>query len=561
MFRIALLVLIVTNVTKAVPLDYFFAYNGSYTDYSLPTPLNAYGFVNANGMPFYGRNYYLIWQHGYGLMSFGPWNYVGFNTIPTTFPLTDSSAIIAGFWTNRLYSTNVSFGNQYCNRISIRSPYDIYDNDTRSKITTYLQRYLPNERPFTPNFFLSTTWLSILAPNQTNSSNTFQMSYTTDGVRSFVFLLYNNLQWSQTNNNMYAQAGLNAGNRMTYVRLPYSGTANITKLTDASNVGVPGLFIFRTDESATSERCGNTWPLISYPFFGTIFGSTPVFIHGPCFTNTTVGMLRCRFGPSATVDAVVVNELEIMCLTPPSTVPGVVTVYLSMDAGSTFSPILGYFYYTTLTLGSSVFSNVEMRANNRPIPIITPGEQINFTWYFSPWTRSKWPENGTMTMKIQMSTVTLNSSNNGLSFNSFTTIQTGMRPSSGFQSTSVIVPSIGNRVESVVFRVLVQNNVTGIIYGALHSTIFIMNTGPSSASNYCRTWMTGESTPSSWNQNLIDCPMTLLQARSARCCYGQDWSCFQTPYNITGNCAFQQGRQQNQEPSAIACFQSWNTNP
>ena len=585
MLFVSLLVFILVNGIGSVPLSQFFEYNSSYvylysmwanssypfTGYSYITlPNSTYFGYELFPLPFYGRSYDIIWQHGNGYMSFNSWYSQNWRnpTNPTAFPLNTSDPVIAGFWTDTSYPNNGTCNSSYyyyynyngCTSIYTRWPNSV-DNVTRSNVTTYLQRYLPNERPFTPRFFLSTTWSSVLAePNQTNTSNTFQMSYTTDGVRSFVFLMYNNLQWSQNGNSSHALAGFSAGDRISYMELPYSGTDNVTQLVSASNVGVPGLFIFRTDQAALSARCSNALPITSFPYFGSLFGSTPVFIQGPCFANTTAGMLRCRFGPTAIVDAIVVNEFEAMCLTPPSVAPGFVEVYFSTNGGSTFTPVQSYFYYMTLTLGSSLLGNIEMSANNRPFPVISPGEQITFTWYFSSWTQSKWPENGTMSLKIQMSTVTLNNSNNGLSLNSFITIQTGIIPSSDLQSASVTVPSIGNKMEAVVFRVLAQDNGTGTIYGALHSTIFIMNTGSASASNYCRIWMAAEPAPSTWNQDLMACPMTLTQARAARCCYGQDWSCFETWYNITGNCAFRQGRPQNEEPSAISCFQSWNTN-
>ena len=516
-------------------------------------------------LPFYGRNYDIISLHGNGRMSFSSWylwNWQSTTTTPTSFPLNTSNPTIAGFWTDTVYSKNATcyYYYYYCTSIHVRWP-NFVDDNTRSIVKTYLQRYLPNEKPFNAKFFLSTTWSSVLAdPNQTNISNTFQMTYTTDGIRSFVFLMYNDLQWSQTENGSYAVAGFDAGNGVTYLELPDSGTANVTDLVRASNVDVPGLFIFRTDQASLSDTCGSASPLTSFPYIGSIFGSTPVFIQGPCFNNVTAGMLRCRFGPTASVDAIVVNRFEAMCLTPPSVEPGFVEVYFSMNGGLTFTSVQSYFYYMTLTLGFSLLSDVEMKANNRPIPVIAPGQQISFSWYFSSWTQSKWPENGTMSLKIQISPVTLNNSNNGLSLNSFVTIQTGILPSSGPQSASVIVPSIGSNMEAVVFRVMAQDNATGVMYGALHSTIFIMNTGSAGASSYCRNWMAAEPLPSTWNQDLLDCPMTLVQARAARCCYGQDWSCFQTSYNMTGNCAFREGRPENEEASAISCFQSWNTN-
>ena len=66
---------------------------------------------------------------------------------------------------------------------------------------------------------------------------------TTDGDLSFVFLIYTDIQWGTG-----SQIGFNAGDGVRSFTLPGALT-NLTRDIDTlSNIGVPGVFIYRVDE-------------------------------------------------------------------------------------------------------------------------------------------------------------------------------------------------------------------------------------------------------------------------------------------------------------------------
>ena len=69
----------------------------------------------------------------------------------------------------------------------------------------------------------------------------------TDGTYSFVIFLYadNLIQWS-----LGAQAGFNAGDGVRSTTIPGSLTEDILNIASTSNIGVPGKYLFRVDDTS-----------------------------------------------------------------------------------------------------------------------------------------------------------------------------------------------------------------------------------------------------------------------------------------------------------------------
>jgi hypothetical protein len=77
--------------------------------------------------------------------------------------------------------------------------------------------------------------------------NTFQVVLATDGIRTFVTFLYEEIQWSG-DFGLSTTIGFNAGDGFRSFTLPDSLTADgILNLDSTSNVGVPGVYMFRVD--------------------------------------------------------------------------------------------------------------------------------------------------------------------------------------------------------------------------------------------------------------------------------------------------------------------------
>ena len=66
---------------------------------------------------------------------------------------------------------------------------------------------------------------------------------TTDGVKSFVFFIYADVQWGE------GGIGFNAGDGVRFFELPGSRTPEAREVEESSNVGVEGVYAYRVDET------------------------------------------------------------------------------------------------------------------------------------------------------------------------------------------------------------------------------------------------------------------------------------------------------------------------
>jgi len=98
-----------------------------------------------------------------------------------------------------------------------------------------------------------------------SQTNTFQAVLATDRLQSFVIFLYadGEIQWTTGDasggssglGGTPAQVGFNAGDGIRYAAIPQSRTNEIIGVSSTSNIGVPGVWVFRTDEN-TVEIAG-----------------------------------------------------------------------------------------------------------------------------------------------------------------------------------------------------------------------------------------------------------------------------------------------------------------
>ena len=91
--------------------------------------------------------------------------------------------------------------------------------------------------------------VSLFVSTQTN---TFQCILATDGIYSFAIFLYadNLIQWSLGDESeAHAQAGFNAGDGVRHLTIGGSQTPAIVDIETTSNIGVPGKYLFRVDDT------------------------------------------------------------------------------------------------------------------------------------------------------------------------------------------------------------------------------------------------------------------------------------------------------------------------
>ena len=61
-----------------------------------------------------------------------------------------------------------------------------------------------------------------------------------------MIFIYDDIQW--TSHGDEAVAGVNFGNGMNHFTIPGSRTPSVLNIEETSNVGVPGIWIFRVDD-------------------------------------------------------------------------------------------------------------------------------------------------------------------------------------------------------------------------------------------------------------------------------------------------------------------------
>ena len=84
------------------------------------------------------------------------------------------------------------------------------------------------------------------------------------GNQTFAIYLYADglIQWSQEGK---ALAGYSAGDGQTYYNISGSLSTELLKISSTSNVGYPGLWVFRVDNNdLVFLSCVNQWPGIQY---------------------------------------------------------------------------------------------------------------------------------------------------------------------------------------------------------------------------------------------------------------------------------------------------------
>ena len=94
---------------------------------------------------------------------------------------------------------------------------------------------------FKPTLLFIATWYRVAQFSEFEPDrNTFQVVLATDGETSAVSFLYSDIQWGEG-----AEIGFNGGDRASFFTVPLSVPS--TDIDTQSNVGVPGLFIYRVD--------------------------------------------------------------------------------------------------------------------------------------------------------------------------------------------------------------------------------------------------------------------------------------------------------------------------
>ncbi|NXI35799.1 TECTA protein, partial [Galbula dea] len=195
---------------------------------------------------FYGRPHRSLYVNNNGVVSFG----TGVPEFtPEPFPLPGHRPFVAPYWAD----VDTRLGGDVFYRQS-------QDPQLLARVAHDLALAVtPLDPAPKPTWAFVATWHQVsFFRGTSNKVNTFQVVLATDGATSFVMLNYGDLQWTTGISNqgdphtglggLPAQAGFNSGDDVHYYNIPGSRSPAVLTISQRSNIGVPGRWIFRVDE-------------------------------------------------------------------------------------------------------------------------------------------------------------------------------------------------------------------------------------------------------------------------------------------------------------------------
>nr|XP_020828090.1 alpha-tectorin-like [Phascolarctos cinereus] len=268
-----------------------YPFGPEHGDQSVPRADDGYSpkILLSEPFSFFGITYRGVYVNTNGLISFEePVN----KFTPRAFPLEDGQAFVAPFWAD---VTTVDKGQVW------------YRESQQPRLLSRASRELATAFPGSPATILHSlfvaTWDHVpFYGSYTHQVNTFQAVLALGAGASYVLLRYGDIQWTTgvinggnpTNGlgGTPAQAGLNSGTAGDYFNLPGSRTSAIIHITSTSNVGIPGLWAFRTDKFTVPSGC--VYKAQFLPIGATFWNSSTCGYRCKCLTDQKV---QCWPGP------------------------------------------------------------------------------------------------------------------------------------------------------------------------------------------------------------------------------------------------------------------------
>nr|XP_033814614.1 sushi, nidogen and EGF-like domain-containing protein 1 [Geotrypetes seraphini] len=249
-----------TQVRGSVPLDDFYPFGLEQGD-SITRKQDDGGsglLPISIQFPFFGAAHAELYVNNNGILSF--LKEVSQFT-PVAFPISKDRRVVAAFWAD--------VDNRKSGEVHFR---ESQDPAILQRATKDIQKYFPEFPEFHAKWALIVTWyrVTFFGGSSTSPVNTFQTVLITDGEFSFTIFNYESITWTtgmhaSSGGNfaglggIAAQAGFNAGDGKRYFNIPGSRTDDIVDVEMTTNVGIPGRWVFRIDDSQVQVGgCNNT---------------------------------------------------------------------------------------------------------------------------------------------------------------------------------------------------------------------------------------------------------------------------------------------------------------
>ena len=96
----------------------------------------------------------------------------------------------------------------------------------------------------------------------------------TDGNRTYVYFLYRDLPWGDSS----TVIGFNAGDGVRSFTLPLSQTNSVRDIVHTSNIGVPGVYIFRVDQETILQPPITIGKILLHNIISVPLEQAPIFV-------------------------------------------------------------------------------------------------------------------------------------------------------------------------------------------------------------------------------------------------------------------------------------------
>ncbi|XP_041485881.1 sushi domain-containing protein 2-like isoform X2 [Lytechinus variegatus] len=314
----------------------FFPFGSDEGDDFLPA--NDDGFTDelpiAVVFPFFDHDHTSLFVNNNGVISFliSVSQYT-----PDPFPLADGRRLLTPFWGD-VDTTN---GGTLSYREVLRFT---QDEGIFIEADDIIRSSFVEMRDFVSSWMYIATWdrVAFFGASDTSIRNSFQAVLVTDGRYSFAIFNYGDINWttgtasggnSSTGlGGIPAQVGFNAGDGVTHYNVPASRTADVVDIETTSNIGVPGRWVFRTDNSnIQGQECTTSGDISLFPLVGSMLGATQVLISGPCFNSTVV----CDFDGIVTSGRLLTEKIAL-CVSPTFYKVGRIPLRVSLNDGDSF---------------------------------------------------------------------------------------------------------------------------------------------------------------------------------------------------------------------------------
>ncbi|XP_041485569.1 LOW QUALITY PROTEIN: sushi domain-containing protein 2-like [Lytechinus variegatus] len=358
--RFAILILSMDLQTADASSDLFFPFGLSEGDDFLP--------ANDDGstaelpitvvFPFFDHDYTSLFVNNNGAISFlGSVSQFTSNA----FPVADGRPLLTPFWAD----VDTRLGGNLTFREVLRFS---QSDGIFIEADDIIRANFIEMRGFRSSWLYTATWDKVPFFGAFNNSitNSFQAVLVTDGRYSFVIFNYGDINWTTgtaSDGNIFsglggtpAQVGFNAGDGVNYYSVSGSRTDSIVDIETTSNIGVPGRWVFRVDNSNIGGlTCTTSGDISLFPLVGSMLGGTQVFVSGPCFNSTS--LIACDFDGTVTNGKLLSNEIGI-CISPPFYKVGRVPLRVSLDDGATFDFSGTFTIISIEAVPGNVFSSV-----------------------------------------------------------------------------------------------------------------------------------------------------------------------------------------------------------